>query len=114
MMSMINIAYITNYITYLYNLVFNCSWYERRQTLGTVLGFLYFISSFLLHPQHHELDHPFIICLRRTVHHVVLFALNANFLIGAPVLQALSIVSQAWSTIKIPLGILTKFHIVWI
>ena len=46
-------------------------------------------------------------------YNVVLFALNANSLNRAPVLQALCIVSQAWSTMKIPLRILTKFHIVW-
>ena len=45
---------------------------------------------------------------------MVVFALNANFLNMATVLQALYKVSQAWSTMKIPLGILTKFHIVWI
>ena len=33
--------------------------------------------------------------------HVVVFALNANFLSRAPVLQALCIVSQAWFKMKI-------------
>jgi hypothetical protein len=46
--------------------------------------------------------------------HLVLFALNANFLNRAAVLQAICIVSQAWSTMKIPLGTLTQFQIVWI
>jgi hypothetical protein len=45
---------------------------------------------------------------------MVVYALNANFLNRALVLQALCIVSQAWSTMKIPLGILSKFQIVWI
>ena len=42
--------------------------------------------------------------------HAVVFAINAIFLCRAPVLQALCIVSQAWSTMKIPLGILTEFQ----
>ena len=44
--------------------------------------------------------------------HAVVFALNANNN-RAPVLQALCIVSQAWSTMKKQFGIITKFHIVW-
>ena len=44
--------------------------------------------------------------------HVVVFALNANFLNRAPFVLTLSIVSQAWYTMKITLEILTKFHIV--
>jgi hypothetical protein len=42
---------------------------------------------------------------------VVVFALNASFLNRAPYLQAMCRVSQAWSTMKISLGIMTKFHI---
>ena len=38
---------------------------------------------------------------------------NANFPDRAPVLSALCIISQTWSTIKIPPIILTKFHTVW-
>jgi hypothetical protein len=45
--------------------------------------------------------------------HMVVFALNANFLNRASVLQALYIVPQAWSTMRIPLGIITKFYIFW-
>ena len=40
--------------------------------------------------------------------HVVLFALNANFLNRALVLSALVIVSQAWSTIKKTIDFLMK------
>ena len=45
--------------------------------------------------------------------HMVVFALNANFLYRAPVLSALCKVSQAGSTMKITLGKYTKFHLVW-
>jgi hypothetical protein len=44
--------------------------------------------------------------------HVVVFAPYSNFLNRAQVLQAICRVLQAWSTMKIPLGIITKFHIV--
>ena len=40
--------------------------------------------------------------------HALQFALIANFLKRAPVLSALCIVLQEWSTMKLPLGILTK------
>jgi hypothetical protein len=42
--------------------------------------------------------------------HAVVFALKANSHTRAPVLSALCIVSQAWSTMKIPIRILTKFQ----
>ena len=45
---------------------------------------------------------------------VVLFALNANCCVRAPVLSALLIVLQAWSTMKIPLKILTKIQEMWL
>ena len=44
--------------------------------------------------------------------HAVIFALIANSHIRAPVLSALCIVSQAWSTMQIPIWILTKFQVV--
>ena len=45
------------------------------------------------------------------VKQMVVFALDANFLNSAPVLLASCIVLQAWSTMKIPLGLLTKFQV---
>jgi hypothetical protein len=48
-----------------------------------------------------------------TGHNMVLIPKNAKFLNIAPVVLALSIILQALSRMTLPLGLLTKIHIVW-
>ena len=56
-----------------------------------------------------EVSVYYLVSVMTAGEHAVVFALNVYSPTRAQVLSASCIVSQAWSTMKIPLEILTKF-----